>query len=210
PLTTASSRLGALAFGSAKPDNYSEEDLEFLQQVARQTALAIDNAINFERALSAEREATRRLEQLQLLLEVNNNIATHLDLRELFKAISSCLRRVIKFDGAVLTIYEPEVDMLRVHALHAGLAEKTVEEGMLVEIQDTPGGLAFTSRKTVLIRGLSDLEKFSSPLLQVYRDLKLFCAFCARSMCGRVLLSVRRPAHLAWSCSRHGGRRERG
>ncbi|MGA3073988.1 MAG: GAF domain-containing protein, partial [Bryobacteraceae bacterium] len=43
PLTTAHRRLGAVGFGYALPHNYSEADVEFLGQVARQIAVAVDN-----------------------------------------------------------------------------------------------------------------------------------------------------------------------
>ena len=44
PLTTADRRLGALGFGSKKKNSYAGADLEFLQQVARKVAVAVDNA----------------------------------------------------------------------------------------------------------------------------------------------------------------------
>src|SRR5262249_6500946 len=59
PLTSAGRRLGALGFASVKDAVWSEDDLGFLTQVARQVAVAIDNAINFERARSAERQVAR-------------------------------------------------------------------------------------------------------------------------------------------------------
>ena len=46
PLTTALRRLGALGFGSAEPNAYTASDLEFMQHVAKQVAVAVDNVLH--------------------------------------------------------------------------------------------------------------------------------------------------------------------
>ncbi len=48
PLTTARRRLGALVFTSRQPSAYAASDLDFLHQVARQVAVAVENALAFQ------------------------------------------------------------------------------------------------------------------------------------------------------------------
>ena len=48
PLTTARRRLGALVFTSKQPSTYDAADLPFLQQVANQVAVAVENAFAFK------------------------------------------------------------------------------------------------------------------------------------------------------------------
>jgi formate hydrogenlyase transcriptional activator len=48
PLTTAVRRLGAMGFSSVKKEAYSEMDLEFLQQVGKQVAVAVDNVLHHQ------------------------------------------------------------------------------------------------------------------------------------------------------------------
>jgi formate hydrogenlyase transcriptional activator len=48
PLTTARRRLGALVFTSKQPSAYDTADLDFLQQVANQVAVAVENAVAFQ------------------------------------------------------------------------------------------------------------------------------------------------------------------
>ena len=48
PLFTAHRDLGGLHFGSLEKNSYPPEDIEFMQQVARQVAVAVDNALNSE------------------------------------------------------------------------------------------------------------------------------------------------------------------
>jgi formate hydrogenlyase transcriptional activator len=48
PLTTARGRLGAMGFLSLQKEAYSDRDIEFLQQVAQQVAVAVENALAFQ------------------------------------------------------------------------------------------------------------------------------------------------------------------
>src|SRR6201998_2388576 len=48
PLTTARRQLGTLVFASRQPSDYVHADLAFLQLVASQVALAVDNALAFQ------------------------------------------------------------------------------------------------------------------------------------------------------------------
>ncbi|MFO0698239.1 MAG: hypothetical protein U0236_03340 [Nitrospira sp.] len=60
----------------------------------------MDNALNLERARKAEQVVAGQLTRERLLLEINNAVVSHLDLRELLKSIFVCLRRVIPHDAA--------------------------------------------------------------------------------------------------------------
>jgi formate hydrogenlyase transcriptional activator len=48
PLTTARARLGAMGFLSVQEEAYSEKDLEFLGQGAKQVAVAVENVLAFQ------------------------------------------------------------------------------------------------------------------------------------------------------------------
>ena len=63
-----------------------------MQQVAKQVAVALDNALNGEAALAYQGQLTRERDHQRLLLEVNNAVVSHLDLDQLFPAVSACLR----------------------------------------------------------------------------------------------------------------------
>jgi formate hydrogenlyase transcriptional activator len=169
PLTSAGRRLGALGFASVKNVVWKDDDLEFLTQVARQVAVAIDNAINFESVRSAERRAARDRDHSQLLLEINNAVASHLDLRELLRAISPCLRKVIYHDFAGLVLYDAESRQLRAHALDFPIDKDILEEGVVFPLEGTPSGLAFTSRRTVIVRNLEQERFASTPLVKILR-----------------------------------------
>ena len=88
PVTTALRKLGALAFGSRVSAAYSDVDVIFLHQVARQVAVAVDNALNFAEAQAGQKQLKEERDRLSLLLEVNNTVVSVLDLHELLNAVS--------------------------------------------------------------------------------------------------------------------------
>ena len=93
-LTTAQRRLGVMSFGRGTPHTHTESEVAFLQQVARQVAVAVDNALNFESAQAYQRQLARERDRLRVLLEVNNAMVSKLDLHALLNAISASLRLV--------------------------------------------------------------------------------------------------------------------
>ena len=100
------------------------------------------------------------------MLEVNNAVASSLDLRELLILISVCLHRVIHHDAAALTVYDEESGKLRLFALdRTRMVAAPFEEGVLIPIEDNPTGLAYQTREPVLVSHI-DFEKFPSPLVQ--------------------------------------------
>jgi formate hydrogenlyase transcriptional activator len=65
PLTTARRRLGTLVFTCKQPSAYDAADVDFLQQVANQVAVAVENALAFD-----EIEALKdKLQQEKVYLE---------------------------------------------------------------------------------------------------------------------------------------------
>jgi formate hydrogenlyase transcriptional activator len=64
PLTTARRRLGTLVFTSKQTAAYDAADVDFLQQVANQVAVAVENALAFQEIEAAFREIQALKDQL--------------------------------------------------------------------------------------------------------------------------------------------------
>jgi formate hydrogenlyase transcriptional activator len=177
PLTTSVRRLGAIGFMSLQKEAYGEADLEFLQQVGKQVAVAVDNVLNFAGAEAAQQSLTRERDRLSLVLEINNAIVSHLELPELLKAISACLRRVIPHDFAWFCLYDPVTRQLRAHAMDFPTNQGFVEAGDPIPLEGTPDGLAFSSQKMVHVRSLS-LTEFPADIMKraAAEGLKSGCA----------------------------------
>jgi len=68
-----------------------ETQLDFMQQVAAQVAVAVDNTLNYEKAEKYRQQVALERDRLQILLEITNALVSELGIRELFPTISSCL-----------------------------------------------------------------------------------------------------------------------
>src|SRR5213594_5206068 len=106
PLTTPLRRLGGLSFASQDEDAFSDADVEVLQELTRQVALAVDNTLHHEAADRAQQELASERDRLRLLLEVNNALVSNLEPRALFSAIATCLRRIVAHDYTSLAVYD--------------------------------------------------------------------------------------------------------
>ncbi len=140
PLFTAHRDLGGLHFGSMQKNAYSTDDIEFMLQVARQVAVAVDNALNSE-ALERERD------RLRALLEINNAVVGHLARQPLFQAISASLRRTFGLDYASLLIYDAESHALRLQMLDFPDGSGAIRENAVVELDESLAGYVFRSRE---------------------------------------------------------------
>jgi formate hydrogenlyase transcriptional activator len=89
PLTTARQRLGTLVFASKQEGAYAPADLDFLQRVAQQVAIAFENALAFD----CIEQLKERLEKEKIYLE--EEIQTAHNFEEIVGE-SDALRRVLK------------------------------------------------------------------------------------------------------------------
>lgn len=172
PLTTAMRRLGAIGFGSVKPFAFDEGSVTFLHQVAKLVAVAVDNVLHHQ-------DLARDRDRLRLLLEVNNAVVSHLDLEQLFPAVSTCLRRVIQHDGSSLLLCDEETGRWRIHVLDFDRNESFIEEGEIEESAQSPSCLAITTGKAALFGERELLAMAStSPCAQdlLDRGVKSFCS----------------------------------
>jgi len=179
PLTTALRRLGALGFGSMQPNAYSEADLEFMQHVAKQVAVAVDNILHDESARLAQQQLARERDRLRVRLEINNAVVAHLDLDDMFAAIAASLASVIQHDGCALVVYDADMRRYRC-LLQKSNGEHANEEGTTETDQLCgPSMIALDTRSPVVL-SLQDLQRLtsSSPLAQrlLEKGVRSFCS----------------------------------
>jgi len=147
PLFTAQRDLGGLSFGSLQPNAYSAEDIEFMQQVAKQVAVAVDNALNHEAARAYEEQLKRERDRLSALLEINNAVVSCLASKPLFQAISTSLRRTFGLDYASLLIYDPEISALRLQTFDFPGGVGAMREDAIVPVDDSVAGYVYRTRE---------------------------------------------------------------
>jgi formate hydrogenlyase transcriptional activator len=112
PLTAGENRLGALGFASVAPYEPGPSEMEFLERVASEFAVAVEGYL-------ARQAAVRERDRLRTLFDITNALVSKLAADELFSAISDQLSKVIQHDHAVLTLCNEESSLLDVYALHS-------------------------------------------------------------------------------------------
>jgi formate hydrogenlyase transcriptional activator len=89
PLTTARSRLGNLTFACKEPAAYDSADVDFLQRITNQVAVAVENALAFDCIAKLKDRLTQEKVYLEEEIRTENNF-------EEIVGESAGLRRVLK------------------------------------------------------------------------------------------------------------------
>src|SRR5262249_34144186 len=177
PLVSQGRALGVISMVSLRDGAFSAEDAELLTQIAGQIAIAVENALNFERARAAEETAKRESKRVQLLLEINNAVVSTLDLRELVKAVSASLRDIMPHDSAGIALYDSETNHLREFTNVSYKDLSAFREGDVIPLEGTPAGQVFLTGRPLLIRR-PDLSRYPADRyaqLPVERSPKSAC-----------------------------------
>ena len=168
PLTTAQHRLGAMGFGRVDAQRITETELQFMQRVASQVAVAVDNALNFETSQAYQNQLAQERDRLRVLLDVNNVLVSSRELPELFRGIVLTLERVIHHDYTSLALLDPASGLLKIHALDFPGRPGYFKQEMIVPLEASPSGQCFTSSKPLLVRG-EEIDRFPSEPIHILR-----------------------------------------
>jgi formate hydrogenlyase transcriptional activator len=145
PLTTVHGRLGVLSFGSSRATDYPPDAIAFMEQVASHVAVAVDNAINFDRSREFEAQLRAERDRLQLLLEINNLLVSHLDYPSLLTAISQSLQPVVAHDHVSVAVHDEDARGLQLPLAYD--RDRGVSRPEVVWPMDrSPAGAAFQRR----------------------------------------------------------------
>jgi formate hydrogenlyase transcriptional activator len=174
PLTTAHRRLGAVGFGSQKPGAYNQEGVEFLQLVARQIAVGVDNTLNYQAAQELQRQLEHERDRLKLLLDLNNSVVSNLDLRQMFRAISASVRRVLDCDYASIVLPEPDGRQLRVYARSFSEGGESWRDEIVIPAVGKPASQVLETGKPLLLDSQA-LGRYSPQLNLWSIGLKSVC-----------------------------------
>jgi formate hydrogenlyase transcriptional activator len=114
-------------------------------------------------------ELSESPDRFKFLLEINNTIASILDLHELIPAISKTLRPIMDHDGAAIGIYSEEKNELRIYSVDPVKGIQSPPEGAIWPMDGTPSGLAIQSRQIVVVSE-PDREKWTNKVVHYFFD----------------------------------------
>ena len=169
PLIIARQSYGAMSFGSQQANAYGDSDLQFMEQLATQIAVAVDVALTHETARNYQEQLAEEHERLRLMHDITNTLISHLDVKELFAQISKCIGRVMQHDYCVLCLYEPANGQFRVRALDFPKGGGLPREEIVFPSGDSPAGRVLATRNPLLINRLS-ITNFPSKATQLLLD----------------------------------------
>jgi len=106
PLTTAQRRLGAMGFGSLQPGTYRETELTLMQQVAKQVAVAVDNALAYEQIAQLRDKLTKEKLYLEEEIQTEYNFEEIVGDSPALKRILKHVQTVAATDSTVLILGE--------------------------------------------------------------------------------------------------------
>src|SRR5467141_2894361 len=177
PLTTAQHRLGAMGFGRLVPQCITDTELQFMQRVASQVAVAVDNALNFESSQVYQKQLSLERDRLRVLLEINNVLVTSREFPDLFRGIVATLERVIHHDYTSMALLDPATGLLRIHAIDFPGNQSIFKPETTVPRDNSPAGRAIATGRPLVARG-SELDQYHSEIIRVLRAEGLQAVCC--------------------------------
>jgi formate hydrogenlyase transcriptional activator len=170
PLTAGESRLGAFGFGCLAPFDPSPAELEFLERLASEFAVAVD-------AHLAKQQVVRERDRLQVLFDITNALVSKLSPEELCSAISQQLSKVVRHDFAFVTLRNESTGGIDVFALHFTGERLFDLEQTPVDPEGTPLEESLRTGRPVVIEG-DEFDRFPSPSYRsfVARGFKSACS----------------------------------
>jgi formate hydrogenlyase transcriptional activator len=170
PLTTAHRKLGCLVIGSTQPYMYSTEDHDFLQHVAAQVAVAVDNVLNHEAAREYEQQLKRDRDRLRLLLDTGNALVSRREFRDLFVEISQRHRKANpEHDYAAVSLLDSEGRNLRIYALDLPEGKGLIKADMEFPVEGSAAGWVCENRTPLRMSPL-DVGRFPAGITRLLME----------------------------------------
>jgi formate hydrogenlyase transcriptional activator len=166
PLTIEGRRLGTLVFASKDPAAYAESEACFLQHVANQVAVAVENVSAFGELAAVREQLAGRGQQYLALLAASEAIASHRDLPALFHGLAQRLLPVVHFDYLSLVLHEAATNVMRLHVLEAREHESSKFE-MVLNPEADPAGLVWQTQQPLITSNVSELSRWPRLLARV-------------------------------------------
>ena len=168
PLTTAQRRLGAMGFGRLVPQRITDTELQFMERVASQVAVAVDNALNFATSQAYQSQLSHERDRLRVLLDINNLLVSSRELPELFRGIVRTLERVIHHDYTSLALLDSQTGLLKIHALDFPGAQNLIKQEITIPRDISPSSQAIATAQPFLARG-TEIDRYPNEIIMALR-----------------------------------------
>ena len=127
PLERVGEFIGTLELISYRPTNFSPHDLEILQTIGLQAAVAVENARLYQ-------ETQQRAAELISLADVSAAVTSTLDLDQVLDTITNSVLEVVGCQSSAIFVLDEEIGLLRLAATR-GLSESYVDKSQTITIE---------------------------------------------------------------------------
>jgi formate hydrogenlyase transcriptional activator len=147
----------------AQGDQFSPDDVELMTSVSSYVAVALESAVATDAAQRYQRQLAQERDRLQLLLEINNQVVTQLDVNELFRSASASIRKYFANDFTGFWLIDKQSNKLECVVL-----DFPGGKGFLADIaaEVTDQDLERMRTRTPEIRSQQDIEKLPPAVLE--------------------------------------------
>jgi formate hydrogenlyase transcriptional activator len=167
PVSTARAKLGALIFGAKGRVEFSPEDVELMRSVAAHVAVAVESVLAINSVEAYQRDLAHERDRLSLLLEINNQIVTILEINDLFRAASASIRKHFANDFASFWLFEERSDRLKRVVLDFPGSRGFMVEASVAQISEE--GLEKLRTRTPAVLAAPDIAKLHTVMAQVLK-----------------------------------------
>jgi PAS domain S-box-containing protein len=156
PLIAGEEAVGLFFLDNRTPGAYTERDLELLEPVAQQLALAIQNNRLLKELQDQSRELAQSVEEMKVLREVGQTVESTLDFQTVLTTIATHAVQLSGTDGGLIYEYDEQSENFILRATH-GMEDEIVRELRANPIRLGEGavGQAAVARKPI---AFADIE----------------------------------------------------
>lgn len=141
PLTIPSGTIGFLSLYFAQPHHFTPEEIELLQTLASQAALAVANArLYFQTDLAL----SQRAQQLTLLQEISRKLAAAFNADEFFEILLNSATEFTGSQSGHISLYHEDLQQMEIKASRGYIVQK-----QFWSIQHGLAGKAVRTRQTI-------------------------------------------------------------
>lgn len=152
--------LGVLGIGARPPRKFSDDDLDMLGLFARHSAIAIHNAMRYERE-------KRRTERMTLIARVSRIMTAGLDANELAATAAQVIHEHLGYPNVVIPLlYRDDEDYLLFNG-HAGCYADKVEQSCRLPVGQGVTGAAVTTRTAQIVNDVGKDPRYVAPPVPV-------------------------------------------
>ena len=153
PLQIRGRFVGTLELVSSQKNAWSERDLEVLQAVANQAAVAVENAHLYE-------QMRRRVSELASLMAVSAAVSESLELERVLQSITSAVLEVVNCQSSAIFVWDEAQQVLSL-AMAQGLSEEYAAQSQMLTLEHGGRAHAVATGEPLII---SDLQSDESLL----------------------------------------------